>query len=1027
MPVQIIITPPAGGKTQAVIEQLLAVLHKQPLAAVWVVLPDRLQASHFRRRLAAAGGALGVQVGTFGNLYQDFLERAGRPVTIAPDPISYRLIQAAMDDVFDQGRLIYFQQLRTMPGFASALRNLFAEFKRALVDPEDLLEAAQTREPAFLELAEIYVHYQTRLQALNWADTEGLSWLAVEALGDDPTLGRNLQLLVVDGFDSFVASQLQALKLLAGRVNAITITLPGGPRMQRLAHRRFSQELEKLQIALQTEIHAPDRGPFLPEALAGLQQAIFETDAAPLQDAGQISLMEARSPSEECREALRWLKARLVRDGLRAGDCALVVPDIEAYRPYLRMAASEFGMALRFTLEEPLIAAPSVALLLDLLELPLQGYPRRMTLDTLRSPYLNLSHLGLGPEQADALDVASLFGQVVAGLPQWFETLDDLAKAQLEVQLDPEDAENSSPILPKGLQAARLRDSLAAFASRLAPPIDRLGMPEWVRWLEDLLEDLGFLHNAAIERDESARLSLQETFRALGMSSAIAGSRSLDYAAFVGELQGVLQGARYGGTPERVRQTRPAIVVLRMLEARGVRFQAVAMLGLAEGVYPQTERTDPFFNEKDRRSFGLEPRLGRQQAGVFYQALARADRFLLLTRPYLAADGEPWEPSPYWNEVRKLLPVEASLMVRPDDPRRLEEAGSPQEFLFWAVKDAVRFEKGLSARYQDLRGRWQMLRHARTVLQARLARTAAGPFEGMPDELREVLGERYGAKQIWSASRLETYGSCPFRFYVEVALGLQAKQPPQFGLDASQLGSLLHAVLEQAYRQASDSGDPERVLAALHQIAPQAFQTAPQNYGFRPSVLWDKQQQIWLAALEETIQASAEYDPSWKPEAYEARFGLEEVPALEIQSEAGPIWLRGVIDRIDRNSDGELRVVDYKTGGSHLTPADLINGVRLQLPLYALAAERALHLGKAAEGLYWKILKAEPGSLKLSSFNYDDAYYGVDGACELVAQHVSRFVTGIRLAEYPPEPPKGGCPRYCAAAAWCWRYSPSSY
>ncbi len=239
MPVQIIITPPAGGKTQAVIEQLLAVLHKQPLAAVWVVLPDRLQASHFRRRLAAAGGALGVQVGTFGSLYQEFLERAGRPVTIAPDPISYRLIQAAMDDVFDQGRLIYFQQLRTMPGFASALRDLFAEFKRALVDPENLLKAAQTREPAFMELAEIYAHYQTRLQTLNWADAEGLSWLAVEALEEDPTLGRDLQLMVVDGFDSFVASQLQALKLLADRVNVITITLPGGPRMQRTCSSPF--------------------------------------------------------------------------------------------------------------------------------------------------------------------------------------------------------------------------------------------------------------------------------------------------------------------------------------------------------------------------------------------------------------------------------------------------------------------------------------------------------------------------------------------------------------------------------------------------------------------------------------------------------------------------------------------------------------------------------------------------------------------------------------------------------------------
>jgi RecB family exonuclease len=205
------------------------------------------------------------------------------------------------------------------------------------------------------------------------------------------------------------------------------------------------------------------------------------------------------------------------------------------------------------------------------------------------------------------------------------------------------------------------------------------------------------------------------------------------------------------------------------------------------------------------------------------------------------------------------------------------------------------------------------------------------------------------------------------------------------------------------------------------------FQKAPTTYGFRPSVLWGKQQEYLLTALEKTIRENAAYDPAWRPIFYEIRFGLEDQPALLIQTSQGPVHLRGVIDRIDRNPSGELRVVDYKTGGSHLAASDLVQGARLQLPLYALAAEKALMLGKVAEGLYWKILKAEPGSLKLASFAYDDAYQGIEGAFALAEEHVDRVVGGVRSAQYPPEPPKGGCPSYCAAASWCWRYSPSTY
>jgi len=69
-------------------------------------------------------------------------------------------------------------------------------------------------------------------------------------------------------------------------------------------------------------------------------------------------------------------------------------------------------------------------------------------------------------------------------------------------------------------------------------------------------------------------------------------------------------------------------MVGRLIEARGVRYDAVALLGLSEGIWPEPEHPDPLLDEALRASLGLEPRLQRGQEGVFYQALARADRFL---------------------------------------------------------------------------------------------------------------------------------------------------------------------------------------------------------------------------------------------------------------------------------------------------------------------------------------------------------------------------------------------------------------
>ena len=133
--------------------------------------------------------------------------------------------------------------------------------------------------------------------------------------------------------------------------------------------------------------------------------------------------------------------------------------------------------------------------------------------------------------------------------------------------------------------------------------------------------------------------------------------------------------------------------------------------------------------------------------------------------------------------------------------------------------------------------------------------------------------------------------------------------------------------------------------------------------------------------------------------------------------------IRGVVDRVDRNSSGQLRVIDYKSGSMHLTANDLKDGHRLQLPIYALAVRDARKLGIPVEGIYWKILGAEAGSLKLSKFK-TDTNQGVDAAIEVMMAHLVRIVNGIRSAEFPSKTPHVGCPSYCPGAQWCWRFEP---
>ncbi|HRE28800.1 MAG TPA: hypothetical protein PK954_19305, partial [Anaerolineales bacterium] len=590
------IGPAASGKTQACIDRVRAQARAAPLTPTWALLPDGQQVNAFRRRLLASGGALGVRVGTFDGLYTELLALADKPLPIAPEPVLHRLIQSVLDRLTEEGALRHYAPIRRRPGLALALNDLFAELKRSRVAPDALTGAMAESEPRLQELAAAYERYQAALIHAGWADSEGRGWLAIEALTHDPNLASGWH-VVVDGFDSFTATQRETLRLLQARTGWLAVTLMGEGDLSRSAYRRFRTTLETLRadgLALTTQFLPGSRA--RPVILRDLADAIFDgrgqsraarsVSASPGELASPVSFLEAQTQALEAREALRWIKARHLRDGVPLSDCAVIARDLELYVPYLTETAREFGLPLALVSGAPLETNPVVGALLNVLGLPLSDWERRPVLDLIRSPYIDLSGFGLMRQDAARIDAVARVGQVIAGLDQWREAFEIAAAEPAgHVEIEVLDEDLTPPSLPRGAVARTLGDGLLAGFARLTPP-EPLTLRGYVAWVEDVIETLRIetalrQHPETEARDRAAMAALREVFAALVLSDTLFGQDGeRTYAEFQTELRGAVAAARFIAGP------RPtgAILAADLRRARGVPYAAVAVLGLAEGL-----------------------------------------------------------------------------------------------------------------------------------------------------------------------------------------------------------------------------------------------------------------------------------------------------------------------------------------------------------------------------------------------------------------------------------------------------------
>jgi CRISPR/Cas system-associated exonuclease Cas4 (RecB family) len=326
--------------------------------------------------------------------------------------------------------------------------------------------------------------------------------------------------------------------------------------------------------------------------------------------------------------------------------------------------------------------------------------------------------------------------------------------------------------------------------------------------------------------------------------------------------------------------------VMGVLETRNLDFRNLLLLSLNEGQLPKAGGESSFIPYNLRKAFGMTTieHKNAVYAYYFYRLIQRAENITLLYNT--SSDGLN-----RGEESRFML----QLLVEGPHPitREYLEAGqSPQG-----------------------------------TEQIEVVKTP---------QLLERLRRRYSVDApnagILSPSALNTYLDCRLRFYFQYVAGLRTPDEVSAEIDSALFGTIFHRSAEWIYTDLTAHGksirkeDLEKLLrneTALQGYVDRAFKEVlfkvepDEKPEYNGTQLVNAK--VILSYLKQLLRNDLHYAP------FEMR-GMEQKVSEEITIETadGPLTLRlgGTIDRMDAKED-TLRIVDYKTGGTPKTPADI--------------------------------------------------------------------------------------------------------
>lgn len=1014
----------------ALLREVRGVREADPLQPLVVLVPTALLRQHLKRTLALElGGHSGIRFVTVSELAREIAGRALRSEGLAevPDAAATVLWRRAAGRLPADG---FFGPIASSRGFPAALRATVRDLKEAGLTPEVLRRratGANRLASKLRELASVWAEVERAQRQAGFHDALDLLREAGELAPASPAI-EGAAAFVYGFYDLTRAQRRLAGGFLQGRAVAAAFVPYGPPD----ADGTFDYAGATVDFFQGMDLFPED--PDAPVASKPLPR--IEVVAAPGEgrEALEVVRAAARAPGRLHETGVVMRVAATQAPALDEAFESAGVPRTLERRASMDAAARAFRLLVEARMLD--LPRPQVAEILT--TLPVRW--NALLPEEHRGAVAPALWDVMTREWGIVSGAAEWTARLDAGIGEIERVLVRAARDGDEEESRAATGESSRGGIAGRLSRAR---ALRHVIAELAASVARIPLAgAWSTIAGALGAELERLFDfgkadADDDRWERLREALAEVARldALTAGDAALGTGSLEETVELVEesLSGAKQklGAFEG----------EGVLIADLMKARGLPFRTLVVPGMVEGVFPRVAHPDPLLSDAERRTLNrafdagdtpfeedetsgtmseadlgpdgpipLKGASAREERLLFRLCLDAASERVVFTLPRLDP-ATARDRIPSWLLLRLLesgasgdAPGRSMTVERfAADPRvawlTLDPAPATRAE---AVTPIERDLADLSAALDPALDEGARAANAARVLarspfgatvvaseRARWGTRTFTEFDGWleppaaaPGEWIDALARAgfRGGREI-SATRLETWATCPYKYLLRYGLGLSPLEEPerQMTLEPTDRGELIHRALERFWRAESEAnrlplaesalGD---ALARLEEVATRVLEEFAASGVTGHAVLWRNARNEILGDLREAVRRSIADDRGWVPRAFELSFG--ETPPQDGEA-AGPVRLagehglsfRGRIDRVDVSSDGTRgRVVDYKSGKDRTPrgrarsadepglpfPIVFHGGQTLQRPIYVLAAKQRFPEVRQWEAVY---------------------------------------------------------------------------
>jgi CRISPR/Cas system-associated exonuclease Cas4 (RecB family) len=747
---------------------------------------------------------------------------------------------------------------------------------------------------------------------------------------------------------------------------------------------------------------------------ASVRRHLFASEPAPERPSDDsFELFAAAAESLECAEIARRV-LKLASEGIAFDRMAILLRSPVAYVPVLEEAFGKAGIDTYFShgVQRPHSAGRA---LLALLEFAREGYPASRFVE-----YLSLDEM---PDQKDGSEtpVIPLFWEqivhntaVIGGRVRWDSRLGALETSLASKLNAASDLDDQEGLRRNHLTVRALKKCVLALIDRLDQAPHDGDWGAWLNWLGELASD-------GVRDTTDIDILLQQLEPLTGIPFISMDSVVLMLSDHLRTLPRHDRRSRYG----RVFMGSPADVI-------GMDFDAVFVPGLAEGSFPRQIVEDPLLLDE-----------ARAQVSSLLRTFSEAPERELLLAAVSACSGRlyaSWSQMDLLSGRRRVPSLYPFELVRAagrryTEPRQLEidaraavqtRAAWPAPLSSADAIDAAEFDlamlqppgtrtlaKGAMAYVQKLPGplyRSLKARYLRWERNDWNHRDGFGKIEHPPTLASYSLKAR-----PYSASALEDYSACPYRFYLRNIVRLKpVNRPAQlWRIDRTIRGDIYHRAAARFTQKmvtlASENHDLEEQLTILDRALADVEKEFREETAPAVESVWQSDMNRIRNDLRGLVRQRS-LDTQWKPVAAEFGFGLtsstQRDPASvpEAVKTTSGFQLAGSVDLIERREDGRLRIIDYKTRSfsrrdyyDDKGPLRVKGGEMLQPLLYGTAVGRLFGATVSTGSLYFATVKGryETVPVFLTAESEEEI--------EAVLQQIEEAVSGGFLVAAPAE------------------------